>query len=113
MERIVTQTIPAAVVDNPGVDWNPVTNAVAAAPAAERDGPPRPGAKIDTTNEPDTRYAQLLATFRAARAADPYSPTAPTHILRSFDRGREMPEARVRALLEEVLTSPLIPGWRR
>jgi hypothetical protein len=109
MERIVTQTIPAAVIDNPGVDWNPTTNAVAAAPAAERDGPPRPNVKIDAAPEPDTRYAQLLATFHAARAADPYSPTAPTHILRSFERGREMPEARVRALLEEILTSPLIP----
>ncbi len=28
MERIVTQTIPAVVVDNPGVDWNPYTNEV-------------------------------------------------------------------------------------
>src|SRR5205807_9188768 len=35
MERIVTQTIPAAVVDNPRVDWNPATNQVA--PAAVRD----------------------------------------------------------------------------
>ncbi|TMH04057.1 MAG: hypothetical protein E6H69_02815, partial [Betaproteobacteria bacterium] len=26
MERIVTQTIPDSVVDNPQVDWNPVTN---------------------------------------------------------------------------------------
>ncbi len=26
MERIVTQTIPAAVIDNPRVDWNPFTN---------------------------------------------------------------------------------------
>jgi hypothetical protein len=109
MERIVTQTIPAAAIDNPGVDWNPMTNAVAAAPAAERDGPPRSTVKIEAAREPDTRYAQLLATFRAARAADPYSPTAPTHILRSFERGREMPEAQVRALLEGILTSPLIP----
>jgi hypothetical protein len=109
MERIVTQTIPAAVIDNPGVDWNPVTNAVAAAPAPERDGLPRPKVKIEASPEPDTRYAQLLATFRAARAADPYSPVTPTHILRSFERGREMTEAQVRALLEEILTSPLIP----
>ena len=28
MDRIVTQTIPAVVVDNPHVDWDPVTNAV-------------------------------------------------------------------------------------
>src|SRR5439155_1194648 len=30
MERIVTQTIPDSVVDNPQVDWNPVTNEVRA-----------------------------------------------------------------------------------
>ena len=35
MERIVTQSIPQAVVDNPGVDWNPYTNEVS--PAAEKD----------------------------------------------------------------------------
>ena len=108
MERIVDQSIPAAVIDNPGVDWNPVTNAVAAAPAAEQDGQARK-VKVEATREPDTRYAQLLATFHAARAADPYFPLLPTHILRSFERGREMPETRVRALLEEILTSPLVP----
>ena len=27
--------------------------------------------------EPDTRYAMLLAVFRANKKADPYSPTAP------------------------------------
>ncbi|HEY7617929.1 MAG TPA: hypothetical protein VH744_14070, partial [Terriglobales bacterium] len=31
MERIVTQTIPQVVVDNPAVDWDPVTNEVKAA----------------------------------------------------------------------------------
>src|SRR6185436_3417528 len=43
MERIVTQSIPAAVIDNPGVDWNPFSNKVTAAPAAEveADGPKR------------------------------------------------------------------------
>ncbi|HEX8826020.1 MAG TPA: hypothetical protein VF794_39305, partial [Archangium sp.] len=33
MERIVTQEIPAAVIDNPRVDWNPFTNEVKEAPA--------------------------------------------------------------------------------
>src|SRR5581483_3928729 len=28
MERIVTQTIPQVVIDNPGVDWNPYSNEV-------------------------------------------------------------------------------------
>ena len=35
MERIVTQTIPAAVINNPAVDWNPYPNQVK--PAAVKD----------------------------------------------------------------------------
>ena len=37
MERIITQTIPAVVVNNPGVDWNPFTNDVTPAAAKDSD----------------------------------------------------------------------------
>jgi hypothetical protein len=108
MDRIVTQTIPAAVVDNPAVDWDPFTNAVSPAPVSEVEtgGRPKPAA---AEREPDTRYAQLLACYRAARAADPYVPTEPTLMRRRFDVDREIPEARVEALFTEILTSPLVP----
>src|SRR4029077_15378058 len=43
----------------------------------------------------------------ASRKADPYSPTAPTLIDRRFQEDREIPEARVKAMLEQVLSSPL------
>lgn len=110
MERIVTQTIPAAVIDNPKVDWNPFTNSVTAAPAAEveDDAPQRP-ATPDNKPEPDVRYRHLLANYLAARRADPYSPTANTQIARAFEMGAEMPEARIKQLLEDVLSSPLVP----
>jgi hypothetical protein len=116
LERIVTQTIPAAVVDNPRYDWNPFTNAVRPtterdfdAPGVEVPGAAVPaGAKLDAP-EPDTRYAKLLLAFRSARRTDPYVPTAPTYIARSFDEGREIPEARVRRMFEQVLSSPLVP----
>ena len=36
-DRIVTQTIPAAVIDNPYVDWNPATNQVKASTAHDSD----------------------------------------------------------------------------
>src|SRR6266496_5664306 len=113
MERIVTQTIPKAVIDNPNVDWNPFTNEVR--PAAEKDSdapPPATSAvapKPPNSPEPDTRYSMLLADFQAARKADPYSPTAPTLIARRFDENRELPEARVHKMFEDVLTSPLVP----
>ncbi|MCY1047021.1 hypothetical protein OV208_37305 [Corallococcus sp. bb12-1] len=110
MERIVTQSIPAAVIDNPRVDWDPFTNAVTVAPpeSVEPNAPDRP-AKADVAPEPDTRYARLLATFQASRRADPYSPVAPTRIARSFELERGLPEARVRALLTQLLSSPLVP----
>ena len=110
MERIVTQEIPAAVIDNPRVDWDPTTNVVTAAPAdaIEADAPARL-VVLDGVREADVRYEMLLAQFKAARAEDPYVPVAPTAIARVFELGRELPEARVKALLEQVLTSPLVP----
>jgi hypothetical protein len=108
MERIVTQTIPAVVVNNPHVDWNPYKNTVAAAAATDTDTPVPAGMKITPDPEPDTRYAMLLQTFTASAKADPYSPTAPTLIARRFDEGREIPEPRVKAMLEEVLSSPMV-----
>lgn len=113
MERIVTQTIPLAVVDNPRLDWNPFSNQVTPAPAATvEEGKAGEGALPavpDGSPEPDTRYAQLLGNFHAARRADPYSPTMPTAIARSFELQREIPEERVKALLTDVLASPLVP----
>ncbi|MGE5365132.1 MAG: hypothetical protein ACM3SM_13465 [Bacteroidota bacterium] len=113
MERIVTQTIPAVVVNNPGVDWNPYSNEVR--PAAVQDADPSEIKSTGATDapEPDTRYEMLLNTFRASKKADPYSPTAPTHIERSFSVGRELPEARVKQMFENVLSSPLLPKVAR
>ncbi|HEX7150679.1 MAG TPA: hypothetical protein VF618_04255 [Thermoanaerobaculia bacterium] len=104
MERIVDSSIPEQVIDNPNVDWNPQTNEVK--PAAVKD------AENHTSGhkaEPYSRYATILKAFRAAKLVDPYSPTAPTHIERSFEEGRQLPEARVKAMLEEVVSSPLAP----
>ncbi|MEO8382339.1 MAG: hypothetical protein ABI779_21945 [Acidobacteriota bacterium] len=107
MERIVDQTIPDAVVDNPHVDWNPITNEVKTAAVDDGEGEGRPApAKLTNAREPDTRYAKILTTFQASRLVDPYSPTAPTHIQRSFEEGRQMLESHVLSMLEDVLTSP-------
>jgi hypothetical protein len=65
---------------------------------------------VDGAREDDVRYARILANFRAVKEADPYSPSAPTHIARGFDLEREVPEARVVAMLEEVLGAPEIQG---
>jgi len=109
MDRIVTQTIPAVVVDNPNVDWNPYANAVTAAAVKDSDIQPPAGMKVINDPEPDTRYKILLGCFQASREVDAYSPTAPTLIARRFDEDRQIPEERVRAMLEQVVTSPMVP----
>ena len=106
MERIVTQEIPASVINNPAVDWNPITNTVK--PTTDLDGEPRAHAPSGNVREPDTRYAVLLADYKSRRLLDPYSPTAPTYIQRVFDEDMQIPEERVKAMLERVLSSPLV-----
>lgn len=116
MERIVAQEIPRAVIDDPRLDWDPVRNVVAAAPAAEVE--PRPATQTgkgvaplvaSADREPDTRYALLLRNFKAARRMDQDSPFAPTEMDRRFQLDYEVPEARFRALLESIVASPLAP----
>ena len=108
MERIVDQSIPEVVVNNPYVDWNPYSNKVSAAAVSDVDEPAPADLAISAAPEPDTRYEVLLGTYKAASQVDPYSPTAPTHIERSFSEGREIPEERVVAMFEAVLSSPLL-----
>jgi hypothetical protein len=109
MERIIEQSIPKAVVNDPRVDWNPLTNEVRVADVRDWEDGRAPVSATSASPEPDTRYAMLLETFHAARGLDPYSPTAPTHIARRFDEDREIPEERVRAMFERMLGSPLLP----
>jgi hypothetical protein len=109
MERIVTQTIPEIVVNNPNVDWNPFANEVKPAGTKDSELTPPQDMKITNAPEPDRRYEVLLKTFLASKKIDPYSPTAPTLIARRFDENREIPEARVKAMLEQILSSPLVP----
>ncbi|MBK9089249.1 MAG: hypothetical protein IPL90_09470 [Holophagales bacterium] len=108
MERIVNQTIPVSAIDSPWIDWNPFTNEVKATTSLEPGAPPIPkDLPVFVSPETVARYAKLLSTFRAARLVDPYSPSAPSLIARRFQEDRELPEARVRAMLEGVLFSPV------
>lgn len=107
MDRIVTQTIPKAVINNPTLDWNPFTNKVTAAEAGtiEADAP-KDAAPASEDREPDTRFQKVIDHFKAAQAIDKFSPIAPTRMQRAFD-GAELPEERVRGMLVEILESPL------
>ena len=107
MERIVRQEIPAAVIDNPGLLWNPWTNEVRPV-----DGTAAVSSDL-TAREPDARYAQMLNIFHAVRNVDPYSPNEPTFMARRFERERQIPAHEVEALFISVLESPAVRGLAR
>jgi hypothetical protein len=106
MERIITQTIPESVINNPNVDWNLATNEVKASTENDGDVPGKDKVKASNAPEPNTRYKVLLECFQAEREYDKYSPTAPTLIARRFNEDRQIPEARVRKMLEDIVSSP-------
>jgi len=116
IERIVTQEIPRAVIDDPRLDWDPVKNTVVAAPTGDVE--PRPASQtgkgvpplvVSAEREPDPRYAHLRRNFQSARRLDQDSPFAPTEMDRRFRLDYEIPEPRFRALLESIVSSPLVP----
>lgn len=111
MLKIIRQEIPAAVIDNPAVDWQPASNEVTISPVVDGDVPENwtqtgaPGDPVDNAREPDTRYEHWLNMFHAQRAADPYYPLMPTMIERRFQRDREIPEDEVEQVFMSILTS--------
>ncbi|MBN2030277.1 hypothetical protein JW824_08540 [bacterium] len=112
MENIIQQEIPQVVINNPAVDWNLATNGVAASTADDVEKMAGP-ASIDGSREPDQRYAHLFNIFRAEKLSDPYYPTMPTKMDRTFQHDREIPEETVEALFQTVLSSPVIEQTAR
>lgn len=102
MERIIRQEIPAGVIDNPDLLWEPERNRVYPLPSGEKNA----AEPVEADREADERYANLLKIFHAVRQADLWSPDQPTFIQRRFERYRQIPEAEVERLLVSILSSP-------
>ena len=94
MERIVTQEIPAAVVNNPAYDWAPFSNRVW-----------KDGAEVSLPAEGDVRYAHILDQFHAFREVDRWCPSLPTAIARNFEGSLELSDQEVEALFVRFLSS--------
>jgi len=108
MERIVRQEIPASVIDNPRLDWNPVSNAVTVSDVKDADPPPAGRTPQPTSDrEADVRYRKWLQIAQAQRLADPYFPDRQGLVERRFNLDREIPEADAKALLLSVLEAPV------
>jgi hypothetical protein len=97
MDRIIRQDIPAGVINNDAVEWNPYTNDVF-----------ENGKIVSSASEPDTRYQHLLNSFHSSRAADAYHPNYPSAIQRAFNQGLELSIDEVEALFVELVSSPVL-----
>ena len=94
MERIVTQEIPAAVINDPAYDWAPVSNRVWKA-----------GKEVSVPAEGTVRYGHILDQFHAFQELDRWCPSLPTAIARNFEGSIEMSDEEVEALFVRFVSS--------
>lgn len=97
MLRIIDQSIPLEVINDPTCTWNPFANEVFA-----------DGRRIEANPEDTRRYQVLLDNFHAMRSLDPYHPGLDTYLERRFESSMEIPYEEVSALFREYAASPLL-----
>ena len=99
MRRIIDQSIPQCVINNPEYDWNPYANVVI-----------KDGKEVSAEPEPDTRYQYFLDNFHAMRQLDRYNPRYPTAIVRAFEEDMEVSFNEIEKLFDEFCSSPQVAG---
>ncbi len=99
MERIITQEIPAGMVNSDSADWDPFANDVWKAGTRE---------EIACVAESGERYRNLWRIFESEKLVDPHMPSTPTLIARRFNLDREIPADRVESMLKQVLSAPVL-----
>jgi hypothetical protein len=97
MRRIIDQSIPQCVINNPEYDWNPYTNAVV-----------KNGKEENVKPEPDTRYQFFLDNFHAMRQLDRFNPRYPTAIVRAFEGDMEVSFDEIEKLFDSFCASPQV-----
>jgi hypothetical protein len=97
MLRIIDQTIPAEVINNNTLTWDPYSNKVFGN-----------GKEIQVKAEGGKRYEILLDQFKANREMDQYTTAYPTAIKRAFDAQMQMSVEEIEQMFDEFMTSPKI-----
>lgn len=93
MKRIIDQSIPEKVINNPQYEWDPVTNIVY-----------QGGQAIEASPEGNERYQQILNNFHAMRAMDEYTPLN-TAVKRAFEGGMEITQKDAEKLFVKFMSS--------
>jgi len=94
MQRIIDQSIPEMVINNPDYTWKPISNSVQ-----------KEGKEISFAPEPNTRYQQVLNLFGAIQKIDAFNPEMPTLIQRTFEGTYEIPVEEVEQLFIDFVSS--------
>lgn len=95
MKRIIDQSIPADAINNEKYTWNPGTNVLY-----------NDGKQLTVTPENNKRYEMLLASFRANKALDVYTPQLPDALSRNFEGNMEILQKDVETIFKGLLVSP-------
>lgn len=97
MRRIIDQSIPECVINNPDYEWNPYANTVT-----------KDGKEVSVKPEPDTRYQYFLDNFHAMQQLDRYNPRYPTAIARAFDEDMEVSFDEIEQLFDAFCSAPQV-----
>ena len=95
MLRIVDQSIPKEVINDPTYDWAPYSNRLW-----------KDGKEVCPHPETDIRYSHILETFHAEEQIDGHCPQLPTGIARNFEEGMEVSASDIERLFIRLLSSP-------
>ncbi len=98
MKRIIDQSIPFQVINNPNYTWNPYSNTLY-----------KDGKVVEFRQEPDTRYLHLLENFRKLKQMDQFYPAGMnTYIKRKFSGEMEIAQEEVEELFMKLLSAPQV-----
>ncbi len=95
--RIIDQSVPKMVINDPEYYWDPESNQV----FKEEEDNYTP---VSFEPEGNARYQVLLKAFKRKKMFDPFNPSSPTVMKRTFD-SRQIPEEEVERLLISVMAS--------
>ncbi|MCX7945044.1 MAG: hypothetical protein N2746_11110 [Deltaproteobacteria bacterium] len=101
MKNIIEGRIPREVINSDKYLYDPFENKV-----YDKENKNEVGFMM----EGNRRYENFKMIFDAQRLLDKYTPGAPTHIARRFNRERQIPEEQVEQLLLSVLNSDIRKG---
>jgi hypothetical protein len=101
MQRIIDQSIPRTVINDPRYYWEPSSNTVFQKKGEQFE-------PVSAVPESPRRYERFLSTFHGQRLLDPHVPKAPTLIERRFNEDREIPEKEVERLLVSIVSAPVV-----